>query len=135
MNIFVLCANYYVGDYMEFKDRLKKLRKINGMTQEELSKKSGLAIGTIRQYEAGKRRPEYEALMKILKAFDLTDAELLRGLQSSTSSTDIKKEPALESGLDELDIQLLAIIRTLSADQKQFLLAQLQTLQANQGGK
>lgn len=86
---------------MEFKDWLKKLRKINGMTQEELSKKSGLAIGTIRQYEAGKRRPEYEALMKLLNAFDLTDAEMLRGLQSSTTQQGIKKEPTPESGLAE----------------------------------
>ena len=80
-------------------------------------------------YKAKGMYEEAEMAEKTLKTL-IGDTEWVAGPASAQ-----KKEPAPESGLDELDIQLLAIIRTLSADQKQFLLAQLQTLQANQGGK
>ncbi len=124
---------------MEFKDRLKEIRKRENLTQEELSKKTGLAIGTIRQYEAGKRKPEFSALQKIAEALGISSVALLSESitedrdkhQPSGISADIKKAPAPESGLDDLDIQLLELIKNLTRDQKRMLLAQLQTLKAN----
>ena len=58
---------------MEVKDRLRQLRKEQGYTQKELSEKSGLAIVTIRQYESGKRKPNFEALLKLSEAFHLNN--------------------------------------------------------------
>lgn len=56
---------------MSFKDRLKEARKKSNLTQKELAQLSGLATGTIQQYELGKRVPVPEALAKIATALNL----------------------------------------------------------------
>lgn len=56
---------------MSFKDRLKQARKKSNLTQKELAQLSGLATGTIQQYELGKRVPVPEALAKIAAALNL----------------------------------------------------------------
>ena len=101
------------------------------MTQQQLAEILGVNFTVVSQYEHDRRNPKRETLRKIAAAIGVPEWELTGDEYPSAAAQDIKKEPAPESGLDELDIQLLAIIRTLSADQKQFLLAQLQTLQAN----
>ena len=64
------------------------------------------------------------------KDFDPNDPPLLTDY--FIVSDEKQKKPASgEDGLDELDKQLMEIIKTLSHDQKVFLLAQLQTLKAN----
>lgn len=56
---------------MSFSDRLKEARKKAGYTQQRLAKESGLATGTIQQYELGKRSPRPEALAKIATTLNL----------------------------------------------------------------
>ena len=43
---------------MSFSDRLRQARKRQGLTQEELGKKSGLSTYTIQRYEYGKLNPK-----------------------------------------------------------------------------
>lgn len=65
---------------MSIAANIKELRKQNHMTQKQLAKKSGLAVITIQQYEAGKFNPKPDAVMKLCvglncKITDIIDDE------------------------------------------------------------
>jgi transcriptional regulator with XRE-family HTH domain len=60
-----------------FAERLKTLRKQAALSQNQLAARSGVAVGTIRQFEYGLREPTYGTLLKLavglgmsLAAFD-----------------------------------------------------------------
>lgn len=55
---------------------VKELRKVNGFSQEELAKKSGLSLRTIQRVENGESQPTGETLKRLSNAFDLTLDEL-----------------------------------------------------------
>lgn len=48
-------------------EKLRKLRKAQGLTQGELAKKAGVGINTIVRYETGKNSPKVEILELIIK--------------------------------------------------------------------
>lgn len=53
-----------------FAERLKHLREQAGLTQPELALKAGVPIGTLRDYEQGKRRtdPGFRTTVKLARA-------------------------------------------------------------------
>lgn len=55
-----------------FADKLREIRKKNNITQVEFAKKFNIAIGTIGNWETGKRQPDYEMLLKIANYFNVT---------------------------------------------------------------
>lgn len=115
---------------MEMKDIIKSRRTELKLTLKEVADYVGVSEATLSRWESGiitnPRRDRIAALAKIL---NISPSVIVGELDEIDEQ---EKTPALESGLDELDIQLMGIIKTLSRDQKVFLLAQLQTLQANQ---
>lgn len=57
----------------KFSQRLKELRKERGLTQEELSKLSGVSFPTISRYENGLRdEPKLTILKTLANYFDVT---------------------------------------------------------------
>ncbi len=62
---------------MSIADNIKTLRKRQGITQVELAKRSGLAVITIQNYEAGKYEPKRESLYKLRKGLDCNINEIL----------------------------------------------------------
>lgn len=48
-------------------EKLRKLRKAQGLTQGELAKKAGVGINTIVRYETGQNSPKLEILELITK--------------------------------------------------------------------
>ena len=61
----------------EIPERIKFFRKLRGITQEELSKKSGIHFGLIRKYECGERCPKLEQLQSIASALGISLETLL----------------------------------------------------------
>lgn len=57
---------------MSFAKRLKQARKRQGLTQEELGKKSGLSTYTIQRYEYGKLNPKKDTVSKLAAALNLS---------------------------------------------------------------
>ena len=53
---------------MSFGDMLKDIRKQKGMTQAGLAKAAGVPVGTIRDYEQGKRDPLLSNAQKLAAA-------------------------------------------------------------------
>lgn len=72
---------------MEFKEILKNLRNERGLTQEQLGKELGLSAITIRSYEAGRRTPNADALVKMEKFFNISGLQL-HGIESDKMSWD-----------------------------------------------
>lgn len=66
-------------DNMEFRNRLIKLRKQKGWSQEELGYKLDVSRQTVSKWETGESTPEITKLMKMSKLYNLTMEELLEG--------------------------------------------------------
>jgi len=59
-------------------DTLKRRRLQRRWTQQALADKAGVARNTIARLEAGNRRPSFEMLERLARAFRLSLADLLR---------------------------------------------------------
>ena len=46
---------------MEFKDKVKRVRKSLYMSQEDMAKHLGVAFATVNRWESGKCKPNYSA--------------------------------------------------------------------------
>ncbi len=55
-----------------FAVRLKELRHLAGLSQPELAEKSGIDVGTIRQFEQGRRKPTWDTLVKLAKGLEVS---------------------------------------------------------------
>jgi len=61
----------------KFGKRIKHLRQIYKMSQEELAEKGDLSRNFVGALERGEKEPKLSTLVKIAEAFDITPAELL----------------------------------------------------------
>ncbi len=57
---------------MRFADRLKELREEAGLSQPQLAEASGLPVGSIRQYEQGRREPYWQVVFKLATALGVS---------------------------------------------------------------
>lgn len=60
-----------------FAKRLTKARKIRGLSQGELAKKSGLKPAAISHFETGARKPSFDNLKKLSDSLDVTSDYLM----------------------------------------------------------
>jgi len=58
-------------------NKLKEIRKSKHMTLEQVSKKIGLTLNAISQYETGKREASYDTLIKMSKIYGISVDYLL----------------------------------------------------------
>lgn len=63
---------------MKFNEKLIKLRKEAGFSQEELGNKLNVARQTISKWELGETTPEMDKLIKISEIFNVTLDELIK---------------------------------------------------------
>jgi transcriptional regulator with XRE-family HTH domain len=63
----------YIGD------RLRQLRKQSLMTQEELAKRSGVAVSTIIRIEHNQVEPHGSTIRKLAEALNVEPHELVKG--------------------------------------------------------
>ena len=57
--------------------RLRQLRKVKELTQEDLARKAGVTLGYIARLETGRHDPKLSTLRKLAKALGVSVAELL----------------------------------------------------------
>ena len=62
---------------MEIGNKIHQLRKISGMTQEQLSEKLNVSRQTISKWESGNTSPDLESIVKISKIFHVSLDDLL----------------------------------------------------------
>jgi transcriptional regulator with XRE-family HTH domain len=91
---------------MSFGKNLSIIRKDKGLTQEDLVKKSGVAISQIRRYEADKSSPTLEALTRLARTLGVSIDEMVFDSKTGIASGKIMDRELLEqfemvSSLDE----------------------------------
>ncbi len=101
--------------------RLKELRLNKGLLQKDVAEYLGVDRTTYVKYENGISEPNKETLLKLSSFFDVSTDYLLGNERKKPASIE-------ESELDEQERQLARLIQRLTADQKDFLFAQLKTL-------
>lgn len=60
-------------------ERLKEIRKLNKLTQEEFSKKIGITQSTVTAYECGNRVPSDSVILNICRVFNINETWLRTG--------------------------------------------------------
>ena len=76
-------------DYKSVGQRIKEVRKANGLTQAELADMTGLTENYISYIECGKRAPSFEAFVDILNALECRADVILQDVLAV--GPDIKK--------------------------------------------
>ena len=62
--------------------KIKRIRKMRGITQKELAVRSGLTIGQIKRYEEDSRTPKGEVIQKLSSAMDVSELALVTDLST-----------------------------------------------------
>lgn len=107
---------------MSLGQNIRIYREKLGMSQQELAKKLGYKDrSTIAKIENDTNDLTQSKIAAIAKVLETTPASLM-GWDSK------ENQPTETDGLDDLDRQLLALLKLLSREQKQLLLAQLRVL-------
>ena len=79
----------------EIKDRIKKIRKKYGLTQEKFGERIGVKQNTVAQYEMGRNIPLDSVISLICKEFNVREEWLRTGadpmMQSSSTDEEIGK--------------------------------------------
>lgn len=119
---------------MEFKDRLKELRALKGLSQVELAEKLGVSKSLIGAYETGDRNPGYENLEEIADYFNVS-MDYLTGKDSrSMYYLDPEvAEKAQEIYEDPNTRILLDAKRDLSPDDLDYLIQTINYLKKKEG--
>ena len=94
---------------VDFGNTLKRLRRKNDMTQEQLSRRLGLTKSVISAYETGMRMPSYDVLIAIARIFKVT-TDFLFGVE--------QKQEVDFSGLTEAEkAAILNLIKAIKERQ------------------
>ena len=74
---------------MEFKDRLRSLRKENDLLQKDVAEKLKIARTTYNGYETGAREPDFTTLKKLANLFDCS-IDYIIGVSNIKKSDDLE---------------------------------------------
>ena len=64
-------------DNIDFREMFVRLRRLKGMTQEDLAKELHISRSAVANFESGTRTPSFYLLMTICDKFDISVSELL----------------------------------------------------------
>ena len=65
---------------MEFKDKLKQLRRQKGVTQKDVAEAIGVTLSAYSNYEQGLREPSNQILINLCKYYEVS-ADYLLGIE------------------------------------------------------
>ena len=78
---------------MNIADRIQSLRKIKGISQEELADKIGVTRQSVSKWESEQSTPDIEKIILLSEYFEVTTDYLLKGIEN-VESTKAKKDIA-----------------------------------------
>jgi Predicted transcriptional regulator with C-terminal CBS domains len=81
---------------MPFAEKLSKMRKDRGFTQQEMAQKAGVGIAQLRRYEGGKSSPTLEVIKNIARTLGVSTDELIFDENEGVASTKIIDRELLE---------------------------------------
>ena len=87
---------------MKIGNKLNQLRKLSGMTQEQLAEKINVSRQTISKWESDNTSPDLESIVKISKIFHVSLDDLLK--EAKTSMTNRNNEQITLEDLMKLNL-------------------------------
>lgn len=101
-------------DAREFGAFLRGLRRVRGLTQEQLAERSGLAADTIRRLEHATFSPSLVTLTKVCRGLELERSTLFEAFELRERSAAEREVLDLLSTRSDADVELgLAMLRTI----------------------
>ena len=76
-----------------FKDNLIELRKLNGMSQDELADRIGVSRQTVSKYETGESLPDIEKCKRIAEVFPVSVDELINYERNNKNNLGLNVPP------------------------------------------
>ena len=114
---------------MDLGSNIKKYRKEAGLTQKELAELLDVAVGTIQQYELGKRQPRLEMINRIAGALGIGIRRLYPDFQyEEWKTTETYKNAHLEYKLEPLRGELMSHFQELNTLGKKEAVRQVEML-------
>ena len=114
---------------MEFKDKLKDLRKKRGLSQVALAERLGLSKSTIGAYETGDITPSVEALNAIADFFNVDLDYLLGKEEGSTYYLDPEAAELAKEIANRKDLRILFdATRDISAEEMAVIIKMVEGL-------
>ena len=96
-------------------NRIMSLMKQNNINAKELEVNSGLPNGSINAWKNSRGKPSADALIKLSNYLNVSTDYLLKGIESDHT-------------LDNLDLELLHLFRSLDAKQKEMFLGKVELI-------
>ena len=93
-------------DSNDFKIRLKEVRKIRKLTQQELSEKTGIPVTSIAHFEAGSRKPSLENFYKLIVVLNVS-SDYIFGRREKMSTSGIDPITNALQDLPELERKMI----------------------------
>lgn len=76
-----------------FKDNLIELRKLNGMSQDELADRIGVSRQTVSKYETGESLPDIEKCKRIAEIFSVSMDDLINYERNNKNNLGLNVPP------------------------------------------
>ena len=76
-----------------FKDNLIELRKLNGMSQDELADRIGVSRQTVSKYETGESLPDIEKCNRIAEVFSVSMDDLINYERNNKNNLGLNVPP------------------------------------------
>ena len=76
-----------------FKDKLIELRKLNGMSQDELADRIGVSRQTVSKYETGESLPDIEKCKRIAEVFSVSMDDLINYERNNKNNLGLNAPP------------------------------------------
>ena len=76
-----------------FKDNLIELRKLNGMSQDELADRIGVSRQTVSKYETGESLPDIEKCKRIAEVFSVSMDDLINYERNNKNNIGLNVPP------------------------------------------
>ncbi len=81
---------------MEFKDRLKEIRKQQGISQNELANRVGIHVTNISRYERGENKPTTQVLSLMANVLNTSVDFLMNGTVDENAAVSISDKELLQ---------------------------------------
>lgn len=90
---------------MKFNEKLTKLRKMEGLSQEELGYRLNVTRQTVSKWELGQTTPEMDKLVEIGKIFNISVDDLLNDSEVQSAKNVINEKKSTEENVQQVEKQ------------------------------
>ncbi|MGN1346450.1 MAG: helix-turn-helix domain-containing protein [Eubacteriales bacterium] len=99
-----------------FREKLKEIRKREGITQQEAARRLGVSLGAVGNWESGKRTPDAEMLGRIADTFGVS-VDYLLGREEDEGSVPTELDRCIEQLKKRPElVNLLSLTRNASQE-------------------